>query len=130
MVAVLRSALADTERGLGDLPLTVAMRSWRTLAVAPRHEPWTFHHPRLRFLRSSMTDLDLPAETFDLVVARSLAQTQQVMPWLKPGGRLLFTSTTRQGGVTCAWRQGGDGKWRVSSEGGELFAGTVVKDKP
>jgi glycosyltransferase involved in cell wall biosynthesis len=94
-----------------DLALTTALRGWRTLAVAPRHEAWGFHHPRLRFLRGTLRDVDHPA-AFDLVVARSLDDEAAARRLLRPGGRLIRTSGHPG---EAAWRRGDDGKW-VSCE--------------
>ncbi len=97
-----------------ELALALAMRGWRTLAVAPRHEPWSFHHPRLRFLRGTLRDVDYPG-AFDLIVARSLDDVEAARWLLRAGGRLVYTCG---GGGDVAWRRGDDGKW-VSCEPAE-----------
>lgn len=108
------------------LGLAAAMMGWRTLVVAPRHEPWTYHHPRLRFLRDSPTTLAMPEGSFDLIVARDVPDPAAVARWLKPGGVVHWTGPSRG---TIAWRIGHDGRWVPSDPGrGQRFGGTLVRE--
>lgn len=108
------------------LGLALASRGWRTLVVASCHEPWTYHHPRLRLLRDHPETLDLPDGCFDLVVARDCADPSALLSRLKPGGQVLYTGPR---GGTIAWRPGPDRRWIPCDAGrGLRFGGSLVRE--
>jgi glycosyltransferase involved in cell wall biosynthesis len=99
-----------------DLPLVTALRGFEVLAWAPRHRPWSFSHPALRFTRDPLERLPWPANHYQLLVLRGPVSAElrpRVLASLKPGGWLL--SDHRETGT--AFDTIAHGGWMLNEHG-------------
>lgn len=58
----------DFGTGGGPLPLLMANRGWDVTALDLSEVRWPFAHEAVRFIRGDVLDVDLPINSFDLVV--------------------------------------------------------------